>query len=150
MTADEKYQDENLIMHYFAEKYDQFPSGKLIKTESPDFILKRSSRSAIGIELTRLKQPNSFNYLHSDRPYESLPVPFTKENLEKTIYNKEEKLPIYRKKKVEELWLIITAEIIEKSTSYNIPDKIDQWNFNSKFHKVFFFEIFSGNIFELQ
>ncbi|MFW5773680.1 MAG: hypothetical protein ACOCWD_03275 [Tangfeifania sp.] len=49
-----KKQLEYLLIHYFRECYNEFPKGKLIATESPDFVLKMKSRQNLGIELTRL------------------------------------------------------------------------------------------------
>ncbi len=55
----EKKQLEILLMHYFRECYPVFPRGKLISSESPDFILKLKTRTQIGIELTRLNPLNA-------------------------------------------------------------------------------------------
>ena len=49
---------EHLLIHYFRECCNAFPKGKLIASESPDFILKINMKLNLGIELTRL---NPFN-----------------------------------------------------------------------------------------
>lgn len=54
----EKKQLEELLIHYFRECYNEFPKGKLIASESPDFSLKIGKRFHLGIEITRL---NPFN-----------------------------------------------------------------------------------------
>lgn len=54
-----KKQLEHLLIHYFRECYDAFPKGKLIASESPDFILKMKARFNLGIELTRLNPSNA-------------------------------------------------------------------------------------------
>ena len=58
----EKKQIEILLMHYFRDCHAHFPKGKLVPSESPDFILKLKTRNSVGIELTRLKPVNTFIY----------------------------------------------------------------------------------------
>ena len=55
----EKKQLEVLIMHYLTEYCGIFPAGKLVPSESPDFILKIKKKFSIGIELTRLNPLNA-------------------------------------------------------------------------------------------
>jgi hypothetical protein len=55
----EKKHLEVLLMHYFRECYPEFPRGKLMPSESPDFIVKLKTRNRIGIELTRLNPLNA-------------------------------------------------------------------------------------------
>ena len=50
----DKKQLELLLMHFFRECSPDFPKGKIVPSESPDFILKLKSKNRIGIELTRL------------------------------------------------------------------------------------------------
>ena len=59
MTVD-KTSEEWVVMRFFREKCKIFPAGKLVKSESPDFILKVNRKKQIGIELTR------FDYLIND------------------------------------------------------------------------------------
>lgn len=54
MILDEKKQIEVILLEYFRQTFGEFPKGKILPSESPDFILKQSARSNIGIELTRL------------------------------------------------------------------------------------------------
>lgn len=60
-----KKQLEILLMHYFRQCHKAFPNGKLVPSESPDFILNLKTRSRIGIELTRL-YPKSAGLTGSD------------------------------------------------------------------------------------
>ncbi len=55
----EKKQLELLLMHYFRDRNPDFPKGKLMLSESPDFILKLKTKNRIGIELTRLNPINA-------------------------------------------------------------------------------------------
>jgi hypothetical protein len=50
----DKKQLEILLVNYFRLCYDDFPKGRLVPSESPDFIVKMRSQRELGIELTRL------------------------------------------------------------------------------------------------
>jgi len=144
--------EEEYIIELFRNEYNNFPKGKLIKTESPDFILKESPKKAIGIELTKLHGPtfkkektHFTSKLHGYQPPE-----FTKKNIEYTISSKDEKLPIYKKKMLSQIWLLITADLNESPVTFNLTNKLENWNFFSGFHKVFLFELKSRKVFELK
>lgn len=57
MISEKKDSFEKMILDGFSRFYRDFPQGRLIKSESPDFILWKSPKRAIGIELTRLHFP---------------------------------------------------------------------------------------------
>jgi len=134
MTMD-KTSEEWVVMRYFREKYEDFPKGRLVKSESPDFILKQGPKKQTGIEITRLDYLLS-NHVDVD---ELLPA------LKNIINRKEDKLRLYRKKKLNEYWLVITIDSME-ATNFE-HDKIIHLSLSgSLFDKVFFFDLFSGKI----
>lgn len=143
--------EEEYIIELFRSEYPDFPKGKLLKTESPDFILKENPKYSIGIELTKLHGPNTkkedslLNYKRNG--YQ--PAEFTKENLEYTIHVKDEKLSIYQQKKLNQIWLLIIANLVESSISYNWSNQLKNWIFFSGFHKIFLFELKTQKVFEL-
>jgi len=143
--------EEEYIIELFRNEYSDFPKGKLLKTESPDFILKDSSKTAIGIELTKLHGPaSSKENTHFTSKIRGYQTPeFTKENIEFTINAKDEKLPIYKQKMLNQIWLLIIADLIEIPVSFNLSNKLENWNFFSGFHRVFLFELRSRKVFEL-
>lgn len=49
-----KKQLEILLVNYFRNHYPDFPKGKILASESPDFVVKTKSKHQLGIELTRL------------------------------------------------------------------------------------------------
>lgn len=55
----EKKQLEILIMDYFRTIYSDFPKGKVIPSESPDFTINLKSHRILGVELTRLNPGNA-------------------------------------------------------------------------------------------
>lgn len=137
MTLPEKIYKEKLVLELFRKNYKEFPKGRLQKTESPDFILKVSAKKSIGIELTEL-------YNHNQKEFN-----FSVEQIEILIAKKEEKIRLYKKKKVNELWLIVTVDAIKQSDLHKLISGIEKHEFNSFFNKVFLFEIFDRKIFEL-
>jgi hypothetical protein len=102
------------------------PTGKLISSESPDFILAVNRRKRIGIELTRLIIEKENTQKHLD-----------KEHIEEALKKKNDKLPLYRKKRIDIYWLIIIVE--DKSNDIILHQNTDQWTFGTAFHKVFLF-----------
>jgi hypothetical protein len=143
--------EEEYIIELFRNEYAGFPKGKLLKTESPDFILKESSQKAIGIELTKLHGPvvkkEKSHFPSKTNGYQ--PPDLTRENIEFTINAKDEKLPIYKQKMLNQIWLLITADVNLSPVSYNLSNKLENWNFLSGFHKVFLFELKTRKVFEL-
>lgn len=54
-----KKEIEILLAEYFRAKYPEFPKGKLVPSESPDFIVNLKNAHHLGIELTRLNPANA-------------------------------------------------------------------------------------------
>lgn len=143
--------EELLIMEQFRNEYKEFPKGKLEKSESPDFIVKVSPKNAIGIELTKLHGPtvNKFK-THYPRKINGYTAPeFNLENLQFTINAKDEKLAYYKEKKLNQLWLLITADLDESPVNYNLGNKLQNWTFSSGFQRIFLFELKNQKVFEL-
>lgn len=143
--------EELQIMEQFRNEYREFPKGKLDKSESPDFILKVTVKKAIGIELTKLHGPTVAKFkTHFPRKITGYnPPEFNRENLEFTINAKNEKLSYYQEKKLNQLWLLITADLDESPVNFNLGNKLQNWTFNSGFHKIFLLELKNRSIFEL-
>ncbi len=148
MTNSNKNIEEKLIIEYFINEYIHFPKGKLVKSESPDFILKQSPKRSIGIELTKLHHPEN-RFFYRDKRNDIQINELSKEPIEYTIKAKEEKLPLYQKKKINTFWLIITLEKYNVSKSLNLNNKFENWAFSSKFQKVFLFELVNRKVYEL-
>lgn len=141
-----KKQEEKNFLTYFSHAYPDFPNGKIKNSESPDFIIPVSRKYKVGIELTRLTQKSS----EEDEFAICQVPPLSKEYLIEKIQTKEEKLPLYQKKKLNELWLILIADTFEQSTSFNIRNQIEAWNIQSRFDKVFLFEVMSNIAYEIK
>lgn len=130
----DKFEEEKLIMHYFRDFYTNFPKGKLVKSESPDFILKISTKKSIGIELTRLDE-------------ESITL-FKK--IEATLKNKSGKFKLYQRKRFNSIWLIIHADSLDRSKLNNLQNKLDTQNFETEFDNVYLFDLFENKGFMIK
>jgi hypothetical protein len=138
------HDEEIMILELFRKSYPDFPKGKLVKSESPDFILKMNPKRTIGIEITRLHDGS----LSKNNP--GFPVAeLTKKNIETTISHKEEKLTLYQKRNISEFWLIIATDYIHLPNSKNIPALIEKWEFGTGYQKVFIIDLFNPKIHQL-
>lgn len=124
-------EEEKLVMAMFRKHYPEFPKGKLLVSESPDFILRQSRKKNIGIELTRL---DGFSDNLFDR-------------LKTSIDRKETKLKNYRRAKFSALWLIIYTDDISGRKSVNLQNAMDTWMFPSSFDEVFLYDLFDNKVF---
>ncbi len=136
--------EERLIMDYFRKIYPHFPKGKLMKSESPDFILQQNNHQTIGIEITRL---HDANIPKSNPGFPVAKLNYT--NLEAAIKRKEEKLTLYRQKKINVFWLIITTDFIDRNASVNVTNFLSGFDFKTQYQKVFLFDLFDRKIFEV-
>jgi hypothetical protein len=138
IQADNKKTEERIIVELFRDAFGDFPKGILNNTESPDFILSLGPRKKIGIELTRL-------HVHpagSD--------PFSFENISACLQQKEEKLSLYRRKKLYEYWLVLASRDPAYKPASNIHNNLLAWKFSSGFTRIFLFCILTGKIYELE
>jgi len=121
-------EEEILILDQFKKYFPDFPKGKLLKSESPDFIVKLNTKKTIGIELTRLDQKENTFF----------------ESIEATLKNKSSKFNLYQRKKFASIWLIIHTDFIEGMSLFNLQEKLDNQNFETVFDKVYLFDLFEN------
>ena len=136
--------NEQLVVQQFAGLLEDWPKGKLRATESPDFILRVSPRKAIGIELTELKGQDFIN--HTGRLINPADV---MENLRKTVAAKDEKLVLYQRKRLFQIWLLIHVQELKSLVSFNLNNKLDLLEFHSGFDRIFLLETTPGRLTEL-
>lgn len=143
-----QFDDEREILQLFRKAWPAFPKGRIMKSESPDFILKTSRKNSIGIEITRIDTPTSGKHFNSSETNNSLGKSntsaettqfITHEFVESTIERKEQKLSLYRKQKSDAYWLIITAGSFEGREKFRLSQAASAWQFDTGFDKVFLF-----------
>jgi len=139
MTIKEnKKKQEFALLELFRKHYLEFPKGIISPGESPDFILSTDPKTKIGIELTRLHRKASGTDL------------FSFENIAYSLLQKEEKLRLYRKKKLNAYWLILYVPGLAEPPRYNLQNKLLIWKFHAGFNKVFLLDPRNTEIFELR
>lgn len=137
-------QHEKQILQQFALLCDEFPKGKLVAGESPDFVVKISTRRAIGIELTGLKGQDFVN-----RTGKLIDPTEIIANIQDTIAAKVEKLYLYQRKKLFEIWLLIHVEALKSEINFNFQNKLENLDFSSGFDRVFLLETRNNQFYEL-
>ncbi|TDO04954.1 hypothetical protein [Sunxiuqinia elliptica] len=126
---------ENQVFRLFQHLLDDFPKGKVVQTESPDFLIRLNRRKVIGVELTELHGQTFYdNQGHFEKP-ELLFY-----HLEETIQAKEEKMYLYQKVKPVELWLLIHLRSFQNQLNFHYRNKLDNWFFNSSFDRIYLLE----------
>lgn len=65
------------------------------------------------------------------------------------IQKKEEKMYLYRKKKLDEYWLLIVTDHLLQNRNVKISDLLSTEDFRSEFQKVFLFDVLNSKISEL-
>jgi hypothetical protein len=133
----DKKQKESYIINRFREHCPDFPKGSLKPSESPDFILGIAPRQKIGIELTTLHQ----YYTGCDL--------LSYENITACLEVKNEKLLLYRKKKLNEYWLVISVNDHQSWNRINLDNKLIVWDFKTGFNRVFLFNTVKSKVVEL-
>jgi len=135
---DNKKSNEIEILKLFRDLCPDFPKGILKTSESPDFILSVGPRRKIGMELTRLNQR----------------VPglglFSYENIRACLSSKDEKLGLYKRKRLQEYWLILFVGDSEYNSPFNLHNKLNKWVFESGFNRIFLLSVAGNRIYELQ
>lgn len=121
--------DEAAAIALLRQSMPAFPKGKLVASESPDFILIVSRRESIGIEITRI-DPST------ECPPDQEMKPIAKQWLNlstilSTIDRKEEKRAIYQRKKLSQLWLVIVTGFDMISPAKRIPPNLDRMKISS-------------------
>ena len=116
-----KKEKERLVVEQFRDTYTKFPKGKLVLSESPDFVIRTGPRYSIGIELVSL-------------PYSG--TSRSQEDIKHVLELKQEKLPLYRKKRLDIYWLLIYTDSPGQISSPEL-NKIQDTRYQSEFHKVY-------------
>jgi hypothetical protein len=132
---DVRKQQERILVNYFLETCEDAPAGKLISGESPDFILRTSRKYAIGIELTEISEPGTADEME-----------VLVERLREALEKKEHKLALYRKKRLDKYWLVITAENLDGLDVVKAAEYFNRKAWSSDFHRIYLFDLFEGRL----
>ena len=136
----EKKAAELLVMRYFIEKCPDWPKGKLVQYESPDFILRINRKKQIGVELTSIFARESETSHQSEKIVAAI---------KHAISSKNEKLLLYNKIKPAETWLIIYADDVEVELEKPIFQQLEPTIADTGFDRIYLFSLFNGEITKL-
>ena len=103
----------------FKEVYEHFPSGKIMASESPDFVIQLKPRSRIGIEITQYEVYRTENQ-------KALPSFVDAERMTLLIEKKNEKQKLYQKKWLNAYWLLIVINTEIQPTRLRFSENLMQ------------------------
>jgi hypothetical protein len=142
----EQKMSERIYLDQLITLYPGFPEGRILASESPDFLVFTNRKRKTGIELTRLTRDPGTSYsgeghFHPD---------FSLESMQQLIRHKEAKLKLYQKKGVEGVWLVILVESFSHSPAFNIRNHLDKWRLETSFSAVLVFDLSLQTVYELK
>ena len=137
MILDRKIQ-ERAILDQFRKHYPDFPKGKIIPSESPDFILKTSPKRSIGIELSSL--PSLSYHIQNKADLQRLI-----QDIQVIISKKDGKIKLYRNKLANEYWLILHVDSIQNG-KFNLKDLLERIERDDRFKKLILYDLFEGRV----
>jgi len=71
------------------------------------------------------------------------------DDIRKAIKKKDEKLRLYQKQHLNYYWLLITTDRLRGVRSFNLPNKVMNHKFHSRFQHVFLFDLLKSKVYEL-
>ena len=131
---------ERIVLDRFRECWKDFPKGKIVRSESPDFIVRTGLRSSVGIELVSLPA--------SSYVIDNVSVNDFLDDIRSSISKKEEKLRNYRKNRLNAYWLLLQADSV-KAQLVNLEGHLARIGEDGVFDKVFLLAIFEGRVWEV-
>ncbi len=136
-------EEESIVFRSFKEHYPEFPRGKIIESESPDFIIQNGPKSKIGIELVQVLPPPEHHYSMAG----ILKPKYAYEQLLMTTILKENKRKTYNNPLFQRIWLIIHFDYLD-SESFNLGNQLDKWHFPNGFDRIFLYDLFKAKVYE--
>jgi len=113
-----KASDERKYLDLWIDLNPEAPKGKIVKSESPDFVVHYSRKHKAGIEITQwmANSGTDDNFLPKFNPSEILSI----------IHSKQEKLPLYRKQLLNRTILIIVL-LRDGFQPFTFPQNMSYW-----------------------
>jgi len=136
---------EQIVINSFRDHYDSFPKGKIVKSESPDFIIQDGPKKKTGVELVQLLPPPEHHYSMVG----ILKPRYAYEQLMMTILLKNRKRHLYNHPYLQSIWLLIHIDYMDDKGSVNMENQIEKWTFPSDFDQVFLFDLFENKTYRI-
>ena len=138
--------EERDLLDQLIRLYPGFPSGRIKPAESPDFIILTGRKRRTGIELTRLTRSGKMLLSGAERFHPE----FSLEALEQLIRMKEAKTGLYRKKRLDRIWLVIVVEAFDVPPAFNIRNHMDHWCPDTPFQAVLILDLSLQSVYEIK
>ena len=138
--------EERVLLDQLIRLYPGFPSGRIQPSESPDFIIQTGRKRRTGIELTRLTRSGEMLFTGGAR----FQPEFSLTALEQLIRMKEAKTGLYRKKRLDRLWLVIVVEAFDIPPAFNIHNHLDHWCPDTLFQAVLVLDLSLQRVYEIK
>ncbi len=126
--------------------YPGFPPGRITPSESPDFIIHSAMRRSMGIELTRWTLPETEASGSESRFTPS----YSLEALDHLIRKKEALMDLYRKRRLEKIWLVILVNGFVQSPAFNLHNHLENLKIRSSFDAILLLDQGSSKVYEIK
>ncbi len=143
-----KQEVERAYFDQFRQLYNEIPHGKIIQSESPDFII-RSRHFMLGVEITRIYQENIIEVYSETIPSIISKAVFLSA-LHPILEKKESKRLRYQTKRMNSNWLVIVFVRESANQPYNFLKELDNTSVESGFEKVFLLDVYANQLIELK
>lgn len=143
-----KQEVERAYFDQFRQLYNDIPHGKIIQSESPDFII-RSRHSSLGVEITRIYQEKIIEVYLGTLPSKISKGVFLSALLP-ILEKKESKRLRYQTKRMNANWLLIVFVREPANMAYDFLKKFDNTSVESGFEKVFLLDVIANQLIELK
>ncbi len=138
--------EERKYLDQLIRLYPGFPHGRILPSESPDFLIHTGRKRRTGIELTRLTLPRGSLYAGEDhfRPGFSL------ESVYELIRNKEAKISRYLRRGLVSVWLVILVDGFSVPQAFNIDNQLKRLNPETRFNAVLILDLADQKVYEVK
>lgn len=134
---------ERQFLDQFIILYEDFPPGKIISSESPDFVIQRSVKNRIGIEITQYEIFDSEIHPLNNQQF------VEHESLLKLIIQKNDKLAHYQKKWLNAYWLLLVINASQSKSMLRLSEGlIDQCRLVASFDRIFILDMQQKRLYE--
>jgi hypothetical protein len=141
-----KKREEREYLDLLIDLYPGFPAGRVIHSESPDFIVQSTRKQKTGIELTRLTRTEGDHFEGSGHFHPD----FSLDSLQELLNCKESKIGLYKTKGVEKIWLVILVNGFSQSPAFNINNQLERWRPETTFDALLILDLSLQRIYEVK
>ncbi|MBK9290564.1 MAG: hypothetical protein IPM52_02875 [Bacteroidetes bacterium] len=130
----DKKKEESEVLRAWLQIGSDLPKGRIVSSESPDFLWHISRRKIIGIELTKLMFP--FSAAHIDLGIREGRWHLI-QKLNQLIVSKNELIPLYLSNtRSSEIWLLVDCDDMAFGYMHHLLPGIGEWLAANRFSRI--------------